>query len=371
MLNIKRDHKHLIETTPLLIDLFEISETHLSSIALLGVKVDNNQLSSILEKQKNIEILTIIDCKGMDVGEIPKHIKNFTKLKELEIISCPGNINLFINKLSQKKNLTKTIVKLEIAIPIVELDENYFHENIGKFKNLESLNIAHCYNIGTKKIEPLKYLQHLTALDITGCRATNEKIDLIVKNIKQLEKIILSDNQMLTNKSLESIGEYAEKLRWLDLTNCNKITFEICRTGFENVRHLNVSECTRLTDNGIHFISNNMKKLTRLIAKKCTEITDKSLIHINRCAKNLKFLNLSYTMISFNKILEGEEKIQSLNNIKELKIKNCKNIKAVIIFDVLEKLKNIEKIIFNQSSGVDEDIIRYSQGTHLKKKYFS
>jgi hypothetical protein len=127
-----------------------------------------------------------------------------------------------------------------------------------------------------------------------------------------------------TNATLQALGALPEEAR-AKVTECNLEGSVVSDVGFAEVAKfpslikLNLTACTRITDNGLAAIK-DLKNLEVVIVERCS-ISDAGLVHL-RNLSNLKILNLNQTAVTDVGFLKLSP--TTLSHIEELYITSVK-----------------------------------------------
>lgn len=135
-------------------------------------------------------------------------------------------------------------------------------------------------------------------------------------------------------------------LRELRLANCDLIDDGAflslpSQQMYENLRILDLTSCSRLTDRAVEKIIDVAPKLRNLVLAKCNNITDAAVCAISRLGKNLHFLHLGHC----RHITDEAVKIlvQRCNRIRYIDLGCCTHLTddSVTRLATLPKLKRI------------------------------
>lgn len=182
--------------------------------------------------------------------------------------------------------------------------------------NLESLNVSWCTNADTKGlkrvIESCPRLNDLRAGEIRGFDDTGFMAALFEHNT--LERLVMHHCGDLTDESLAVLFHGVEpemdfltdrpivpprKLRHLDLTRCEDLTDDGVKCIAHNapdLEGLQLSQCHELTDDVVVDILRTTPKLTHLDLEELDNLSNTTLMELAKapCAKTLEHLNISY-----------------------------------------------------------------------------
>ncbi|KAI9261422.1 hypothetical protein BDA99DRAFT_464372 [Phascolomyces articulosus] len=208
--------------------------------------------------------------------------------------------------------------------------------------NVESLYLTHCYHL------------------------TDQAIIMIAQNAPHLRKLDLNSCWLITDRSLDSL----RSLQWLDLSNCRKITDNGMLHLLENntnLQHLTLSYCKNLTDQTmLYFAQHCTQDLQYLNLQRCTKITDQGFVHWLNQAPNafcaLHTLNL--TDCSFLTDRAIAHLIVAAPYLNDLSISFCCALSDTSL-EELAKLEQLEALdaSYCGSAVSDASIITLLKGT--------
>ncbi|KAI1183264.1 hypothetical protein F5B17DRAFT_443572 [Nemania serpens] len=265
---------------------------------------------------------------------------------------------------------------------------------------VERLTLTNCHGLTDVGLTPLvRSSQHLSALDISGDNnITEASIVAIAENCPKLQGLNVSGCRQVSNESLAQLAESCRFLKRLKLNDCNQVNdaavlafanhcpniLEIdlhqctnignepitallakeqslrelrlacCeliddsaflalppyRT-YENLRILDLTSCSRLTDRAVEKIIEIAPRLRNLVLAKCTNITDVAVHAIAKLEKNLHYVHLGHC----RHITDDAVKrlVRSCNRIRYIDLGCCVNLtdESVTLLAGLPKLKRI------------------------------
>lgn len=125
--------------------------------------------------------------------------------------------------------------------------------------SLTSLNLSYCLCITDRGIARLvASLSSLRYINLAGCvQITNQGVFTLVSTCTRLQEVILAQCKQLTDKSLCYLADYL----WvedLDLSHCSKMTddgIEVIALEFAGLRSIKLRRCVRLTERTLDVLS--------------------------------------------------------------------------------------------------------------------
>lgn len=277
---------------------------------------------------------------------------------------------------------------------------------------LKKLCLGSCDQLNTYGIISMTSSQKsLVYLNLSSCtRLNNEALESICKKLPNLESLAISKCPKLTNEGLVHLA-LVEKLKFLDIARCPYVTSEgilngICKIkdcklislnissleldesviiaiaeNFKNLRILNMSNCSSVTDTSIQAIFKNLTLLSELFIKGCKSLTDAALTGMGM-GKNTqstsspiptRTINNSekYLRISLQSKAEREivQDAQRKNNIRLV----CENYSEAIIGGFsLVRLKSLEHLDLCGCNNITDVSLTYAfHSKALKSLYLS
>ena len=250
---------------------------------------DNNIIYKILLKHKNFLTKVILEFKDINNS----HINKFTdKLTHINLNYCQKIDN---DALIHIANTCNNLYHLELYI-IPTLSDEGLKEIIMKCPKLVYLNLSGCSHFGEGSLLLLpKYLPKIEFLDLTRNYGLTDKcIEEIVKGCTELKYLNLYALPKLEMNFLKNIN--CTKLEFLDLCGNQNISDEHFKKASEklnNIKSLNLSWCTGITDKSIEYMfsENKNKNLELISLHGILGITDKSIDILKKNEGILKSLN--------------------------------------------------------------------------------
>lgn len=240
---------------------FAAIREHLTSLKLNFANISDDEFIAITESCDKVSSLDLIACKKLTTKGFAA-IQNWKELTSIHF------------------NLVNI------------LDDEFI--SIAKNGKLKFLSLSQCAKLTSKAFATISDCKELTSLDLTNATISNENVNAIMENCKNLSYIGFVWCTNLTSNGIVAATQNPHQLTSIGLTgigisddSLNRI-MENCK----NLHSLNISYCTNLTSNGIVTAIQNRNKLTS-IDLAGTSITDSALLEIAKNCENLNSLNLS------------------------------------------------------------------------------
>jgi Leucine-rich repeat (LRR) protein len=304
--------------------------------------IANNLLTEIPKEIGDLKNLEELLLSYNNIKEVPKEIKNLTKLKKLviannllteiskEMLDLKNLEELVLNYTNIKeipkeiKNLTK-LKKLVITNNLL----TEIPKEIGDLKNLEELVLS---NNAIKEIpKEIKNLAKLKNLVVSTNLLT--KMPKEIGDLKNLENLDFSSQiSKYINRSFYTVGEKVY------------LPYEINK--LKDLKYLNLSSCLieTLPDN---FHLPSLKSLKMTLKNKNISQVEKSLEQISKIT-SLETLSIT---------LSGDEKIpmsfSNLSSLEELEVSSFSNKKSSNIIDLVKLVSsnnNLRKLSIKSTS---------------------
>ncbi|KAI0638014.1 RNI-like protein [Trametes polyzona] len=247
--------------------------------------------------------------------------------------------------------------------------------------------------------------KRLQGINLTGCKKlTDVAIVALAQNCPLLRRVKLSNVEEITDLSVSALARSCPLLLEIDLHNCKKITdssvrdlwthsvqmremrlshcveltdaafpsppkrdilppgmnpfasavyaSQECQTlrvpqPFEQLRMLDLTACSLITDDAIEGIVSAAPKIRNLVLAKCTQLTDNAVESICKLGKGLHYLHLghagSITDRSINSL------VRSCTRLRYIDLANCLQLTDMSVFELssLPKLRRIGLVRVN------------------------
>lgn len=195
---------------------------------------------------------------------------------------------------------------------------------------LRKLNVAWCRNINADGIHAIaKGCGRLEYLKMNGCSKLDAlTMTTIGENLVDLNRLCLASCTDLKDPAMLSFLEASHgRLTHLNLSNCSSLTDALARSITEScplLTHLELACCPLFTDDGLTYLVSHLNGLVNLDLEDLFQITDLSVREIATHQKYLRRLCLSGCVqitdsAITNLILEGE----CADSLEQLELDNC------------------------------------------------
>nr|CAB3245099.1 F-box/LRR-repeat protein 17 [Phallusia mammillata] len=238
-------------------------------------------------------------------------------------------------------------------------------------KNCTKLTSLHLSSIGMNDIclfTFAKYLKNLQFLDLNhNSKVTNRGMIAVIKDCKNLTKIKINDNDMITDDLLLILGERerTEKrletlhialtkitgkgirmlppmrcLKSLDIGRVTKVTSEDFKgiSYLTELTYLNIGMQNEFNDECLEVIAKNLQKLTE-VHLTGTSITDEGLKHVAKYWKELEGIDIGHTAVTH---LGLTILCENLPKLADLHVMGCSKANEVAVHKLMTAYPNIK-----------------------------
>ncbi|CAG8543116.1 898_t:CDS:2 [Diversispora eburnea] len=287
---------------------------HISSDQLLWLRCAQLTPISIRELAKycpNIHTINLSGCRSLDVKSLNHLLSNLPNLEELDLSGLKFIINTTCHILARKCNKLKKInlnwcqpinsqgieilvkscrqlISLKINGIIMSESNKTLMILIGKLPELRNLSIASYFESSSSQLSPFKS-QIYSPPPLTSLNLTN--------------------NQLLTDKSLQDIADYCSKsLTHLQLSGCLGFTiygFIYLASKCLELKALDLEDCSCINDEVLISFANHLTKLERICLSYCELITDDGIITLIRQCTKLFHVDADHCQLITDEILSN------------------------------------------------------------------
>lgn len=203
---------------------------------------------------------------------------------------------------------------------------------------IKVLNISWCNKVSTRGLrrvfESCPSLRDLRAGEVSGCDNVEFMTDLFRRN--NLERLILANCDSLTDESFRALIEGDGEQ--IDYLTGRKVVPP------RTLRHLDISKCRNITDDGLMSLVGNMPFLEGLQLAKCRNLTDSSLIAVLPTMPSLTHLDLEELETLTNESLIELAKSPCAPILQHLSISYCENLGDAGMLPVVKACSNLRNL---------------------------
>jgi len=214
-------------------------------------------------------------------------------------------------------------------------------------QQLEHLNISWCQGVDTRGllriVQSCAKLKDLRAGEVRGF---DDKIFLVeLFNRNTLERLVLSHCIDLDDECLQVLFQGMEP-------EIDPLT-ERAIVEPRNLRHLDLSRCSQLTDKGVKALAHNVPKLCGLQLSHCQELTDHALEGIFESTPLLTHLDLEELDHLSNRSPQNLAKSSCASGLQHLNISFCENIGDSGMLQVVKSCPQIRTLYMDNTRVSD------------------
>lgn len=299
------------------------------NLAALADKVNDGSVMP-LSVCNRVERLTLTSCKGLTDSGLIALVKDNSHLLALDMSSVDQITDASILAIAEH------------------------------CKRLQGLNVSGCTRISNDSMAVLaQSCRYIKRLKLNDCRQLGDTaIQAFAENCPNLLEIDLMQCRNVGNASITSVLSKALSLRELRLVFCDLIDdgafLSLPNTRFENLRILDLTSCSALTDRAVEKIINVAPRVRNLVLSKCRNITDAAVHAIAELGKNLHYVHLGHC---HNITDEAVKKlVAKCNRIRYIDLGCCTHLTddSVTQLATLPKLKRIGLV---KCSGITDESI--------------
>ncbi|KAK3946641.1 hypothetical protein QBC32DRAFT_132289 [Pseudoneurospora amorphoporcata] len=287
------------------------------NLSALAPELNDGSVES-LEMCSRVERLTMTGCKRITDAGLLKLLQNNHGLLALDI--------------SGMEDITETSIYI-----VAE-----------KCRRLQGLNVSNCTKVSVASlVELAQSCRFIKRLKLNECtQVTDEAVIAFAENCPNILEIDLHQCRLIGNDPVTALMSKGKALRELRLASCDLIDDSAflslpANKTYEQLRILDLTSCSRLTDRAVEKIIDVAPRLRNLVLAKCRNITDAAVFAIARLGKNLHYVHLGHC----GNITDEAVKrlVQCCNRIRYIDLGCCVHLTddSVVRLATLPKLKRI------------------------------
>jgi hypothetical protein len=225
-----------------------------------------------------------------------------------------------------------------------------------QFENLESLDLTGCVHLTDNGMKHLKGLKNkLTTLDLTFCHQITDDGLKHLSELHLLENLNLQCCRHITHVGLQSIVSSCTGLGSLNLTGCDKISLTgiYSAHGLPQLERLNLMGCKLVSDKCINTILSWTNKLTELVLAFSDHVTDEGVLAVIEQCPNMQSLNLKRCVNITDKCVEVIcSKLST--TLTSLNLTGCRNITNNCL-SYLKQLHYLQELQLRRCVALDDE----------------
>ena len=316
--------EHIFCYVPLrdLINLYNTDES-LESLVLLYIEKHckifdysemnglKNPFQEIIENRTDIKGFIFKKCKWLDDEKIAPFLMNNKHLIHLNLEGCHHITDLTADRIAHLLDLEH----LNLLLCTLNFSLEAFGRITENLFKLRYLNIESGIRITNEAIQSItENNKNLEALYINGKNITSDGFRSIAENLNQLKHLSLLYCKNIENNDLENIVINNKRLVSLELEYGNEIKMNCIGINLQHLKELVVPD---LNDNDLKIITEENKNLEKIYMYKGSNLTPTGIENIGKNLKKLKFLNFEDCMKindkNLNLIVSNNKNLVGLN----------------------------------------------------------
>ncbi|GJP92293.1 hypothetical protein CBS63078_1896 [Aspergillus niger] len=218
---------------------------------------------------------------------------------------------------------------------------------------LQILNVSWCTGVhtaGLKKIvSACNNLKDLRASEIRGFDDVEFALQLFERNT--LERLIMSRTE-LTDECLKALVHGLDPE--MDLLE------ERALVPPRRLKHLDIHQCTELTDDGVKWLAHNVPDLEGLQLSQCSELSDESVMAVIRTTPRLTHLDLEDMERLSNHTLLELAKSPCAARLQHLNISYCESIGDIGTLQVMKNCPSLRSVEMDNTRVSDLTLMEAS-----------
>ncbi|KAI0033338.1 hypothetical protein K488DRAFT_47910, partial [Vararia minispora EC-137] len=292
---------------------------------------------SRLASCSRLERLTLVGCNGLSDEVLAATLPHFPELVAVDLSGVPSVTDQTVNALAQH------------------------------CPRLQGVNLLSCKHVTSQSVSALaRNCPLLRRVKLSGIvDLTDEPISALALYAPLVLEIDLGNCKHITDGPIRDIWLHSHHMREFRLAACDKLTntafpappyllhdVEMPHEGegfpplhlsrmYDQLRMLDLTGCSKITDEAIEGIVAAAPKLRNLALTKCKSLTDRAVEAICGLGKNLHYVHLGHV----SQITDGSVKslARSCTRLRYIDLANCQNLTDMSVFEIasLPKLRRI------------------------------
>uniref|UniRef100_G3SKT3 F-box and leucine-rich repeat protein 13 n=1 Tax=Gorilla gorilla gorilla TaxID=9595 RepID=G3SKT3_GORGO len=279
-----------------------LSACKLRKIRFEGNKrVTDASFKFIDKNYPNLSHIYMADCKGITDSSL-RSLSPLKQLTVLNLANCQfldGPASIRIREL----NLSNC-VRLSDA-SVMKLSE--------RCPNLNYLSLRNCEHLTAQGIGYIVNIFSLVSIDLSGTDISNEGLNVLSRH-KKLKELSVSECYRITDDGIQAFCKSSLILEHLDVSYCSQLSDMIIKAlaiYCINLTSLSIAGCPKITDSAMEMLSAKCHYLHILDISGCVLLTDQILEDLQIGCKQLRILKMQYcTNISKKAAQRMSSKVQ-------------------------------------------------------------
>jgi len=267
----------------LVIDALENMHEHCKSLKMMNCNILTDTTFRIIANMKRLWLIEFNNCETLSNSCASTILKNLTNLQSVTFKKCAsltpvGIMDTVVNirdlihfefSCSSSFNertvmyLHKLVNLVSLGIPNTAINGQTMPETA--LPRLTNLNISYCRSIDEFGFKHMAKIDTLKFLNMSYCRTFAPTMTLQIAKLIHLEALDVSFCvNLVTDKSFCSLSTLTNlrQLRMKGCTNIGDSVASITISLFKLITYLDISSCTRITNNAIDTIEKELPALS-------------------------------------------------------------------------------------------------------------
>ncbi|KAF9974079.1 SCF ubiquitin ligase complex subunit [Actinomortierella ambigua] len=285
-------------------------------------------------------LMAFANCRRLERLIMPGCKKTTEEGLRTLLQACPG---LYSLDLSEIPHVSDTLVK-------------FIAEHCSQ---LHTLYLAGCTTITDTAIVALaKRCSRLKRIKLSQCSLlTDQAVLALTQECRQLIEIDIAQCNLMTNKAIQAIWDALPQVRDLNATQVPNMTDQAFMSivpqvnRYEQLRVLNLTSCSLITDQTLHRILPAAPRIRNLVLAKCDRITDYGAGAIKILGKHLHYLHLGHCSKITDRLITSLT--QHCTRIRYLDLACCSKLTDASVF-ALSQLPKLRRIGLVKCSNITD-----------------
>nr|XP_044991759.1 dynein regulatory complex subunit 6 isoform X2 [Jaculus jaculus] len=271
-----------------------LSTCNLRKIRFEGNKRITDACFKCIDKNyPNINHIYMADCKTLTDGSL----KSLSPLKQLTVLNLANCVRIGDSGLKQFLDGPVSIKIRELNLSnCVLLGDTSIIKMSERCPNLHYLSLRNCEHLTDLGFEYIANILSLISVDLSGTVITNEGLTVLARH-RKLRELSLSECSRITDNGIRAFCKASLFLEHLDVSYCPQLTDEILKVVAiycTHVTSLSIAGCPKITDAGMEILSAKCHYLHILDISGCILLTDQMLQDLEMGCKQLRILKMQY-----------------------------------------------------------------------------
>lgn len=257
----------------------------LQSIDLTGVQDIHDDIIYALAKNcSRLQGLYAPGCGSVSEDAI---LTLLTSCKMLKRVKFNNSENITDNIILAMYENCKSLVEIDLH-DCPNVTDKYLRNIFLDLAQLREFRISKAPKITDRLFELIPgdhYLEKLRIIDITECNAITDKlVEKLVRCAPRLRNVVLSKCMQITDASLRALAHLGRSLHYVHLGHCGLITdfgVQSLVRSCHRIQYIDLASCSQLTDWTLIELA-TLQKLRRIGLVKCNLITDGGILELVR-----------------------------------------------------------------------------------------